>query len=686
MTSSARRRVCILGLSIAITLCSAVAVWAEEPAENPAAPLRVVVMDPLCKYLACDCAGDYAQRDYDALEAYLQSQLQRSVEIVYSEALAAPQVRLREGVDLIIGKYSVVAFDAAAAKVKIRTLAMLTGADGTVTQTGLFVVRTADPARSIADLADYQIIFGPKESNEKRAAAFAAVEAFGLLIPDDVPTSSACNTAALAVFENEAGAAVISSYAMPLLEGCGTIDPGSLRIVGRTDPVPFITVFATDRVDPTEAKSIVKALTGVARSPELLTAMQSKHGFVALPAFEGDADKASAIGAWNDWRGPRRDAISDRVPLKLPAECKMLWSHILTGPGMAGVAVDGRHAIVVDKSLDGEQDVFRCLDADSGDEIWKLTYPAPGEMDFTNSPRANPVIHNGVVYLLGAFGDLHCVRLDSGKVLWKMHLANDFGAKLPMWGYSSTPLVLGDKLIVNPGAKTASLAALDRLTGEVLWATPGDPPGYSAFILATLGGVRQIVGYDVASLGGWDPETGRRLWRLVPDYDGDFNVPTPIVLHGKLEGKLLVSTENNGTRIYAFDEEGKIIEKPLALNEDLNPDTSSPVVIDGLVFGSCNRLVCLDLHDGLKTLWEVDDDPFMDYAALIAGNGRVLAITQIGELCLMKATKTGYETTGTVDLFKDVPDTERDVWSHPALIGNRLYIRNLLAVYCFLIE
>ncbi|HYW78098.1 MAG TPA: PhnD/SsuA/transferrin family substrate-binding protein, partial [Thermoguttaceae bacterium] len=181
---------------------------------HPVSPLRVVVMDPLCKYLACDCAGDYAQREYDALEKYLQSQLRRPVDFVYSEALAAPHVGPSKEVDLIIGKYSVVAFDAAGANVKIRTLAMLTGDDGKVTQTGLFVVRTADPARSIADLADDQIIFGPKESSEKRAAAFAAVEAFELKIPDDVPTSSSCSTAALAVFENEADAAVISSYAM----------------------------------------------------------------------------------------------------------------------------------------------------------------------------------------------------------------------------------------------------------------------------------------------------------------------------------------------------------------------------------------------------------------------------------------------------------------------------------------
>jgi hypothetical protein len=129
-------------------------------------------------------------------------------------------------------------------------------------------------------------------------------------------------------------------------------------------------------------------------------------------------------------------------------------------------------------------------------------------MDFTNSPRANPVIHQGMVYTLGAFGDLYCLNLDSGKVVWRKQLAEDFQAKRPSWGWSSTPLIVGDKLIVNPGAKDASLVALDRRTGTVLWSTPGDPPGYASFILATFADVTQIVGYDAASLGGWDPQTG----------------------------------------------------------------------------------------------------------------------------------------------------------------------------------
>ncbi len=219
-------------------------------------------------------------------------------------------------------------------------------------------------------------------------------------------------------------------------------------------------------------------------------------------------------------------------------------------------------------------------------------------------------------------------------------------------------LVAGDALSVNPGAKKASLAALDRRTGKRLWSTPGGPPGYAAFILAELGGRKQIIGYDAISLGGWDTQTGRRLWRLVPQFDGDFNVPTPIALGGRL----LVATENNGARLYGFDSQGCIRPKSLAHNEDAVPDTSTPVVLDNLVFVNCGRLSCLDLDDGLKELWQCDDrNALCGYCSFIAGNGRVLVTSQSGKLLLLKADRTAYRCVASLDLFNDLPDSDREV-------------------------
>jgi outer membrane protein assembly factor BamB len=544
----------------------------------------------------------------------------------------------------------------------------------------LFIVRGADRAQSLQNLADYRILLGPADAVEKHAAALASMEAFGLPFSTQPATSPSCSAAALAVVEKEADAAVVSSYAMPLLEGCGTIDKGAVRIVGRTDPVPFIGLFATSRLTAGEQQQLLTALAAARKRPALLGALQSRDGFIALRPAEWDRSGPDA--SWPDWRGARRDATTHDVPPSLPQEKRLLWSRTLTGRAMSGVAVDSGCVVVADKDLDETNDVFRCLDADTGCQLWKLSYPAAGKMDFTNGPRATPVVYQGLVYLLGAFGDLHCVKLKSGEVVWKRNLIQDFGAKLPTWGFCSTPLLVDGKLIVNPGAKEASLVALDQRNGRVLWSSPGELPGHASFILAELGGKRQIVGYDAVSLGGWEPETGKRLWRLVPKEPGDFNVPTPLAV----DGKLLVATENNGTRLYGFDSQGSINPVPLSVNIDLSPDTSTPIIHGGRVVGSCGQLLCLDLMDGLRTVWQNDQEPLADYCTLIAGNGRILVTTQKGQLFLLKADANACECVASLKLFDDVPTAERDTWSHPALVGNRFYVRNGLGVYCFLLE
>jgi len=356
---------------------------------------------------------------------------------------------------------------------------------------------------------------------------------------------------------------------------------------------------------------------------------------------------------------------------------RFLWRRPLTGIGLSGVAATQRYVIVADKDKQEKSDIFRCLDADSGEQVWVLTFPAPGEMDFSNSPRATPVIDDGLVYLLGAFGDLHCVKLDSGQVVWRKNIVKDFGAELVKWGTCATPLIVDDKLIVNPGAKDASLVALDRRSSNVLWRTPGGPAAYSSFIVGTFGNVRQVVGYDADSLGGWDADTGKRLWKLVPPEEGDFNVPTPI----NVDGKLLVTTENNGTRLYEFDQRGRIRPRPIAQNLDLRPDSSTPVALGGMLFGCTVDLYCLDLNRGLRELWHQGDDIFEDYTTFIAGNDRVLIFSAAGELLLVRADRHRYTLESRLRLFED-----SDTWSHPALVGDRLYVRTRAEVCCVLLD
>ena len=644
-----------------------------QPTTRPAAgePLRIIVMDPLADQLACACVGGFAQRKYPDLCRFLSRRLGRPVAYAHAESLARGQEVCEGKADLIIGRRSLVTYDAAETAAAARPIAMLTDRKGATDLSGLFVVRADDPAKALPDLAGRRLLLGPPDSAETHADALAALKAHNVAPAGPPETRRGCNAAALAVLDKEADAAVVCDYSLRLMEGCGVLDPGSLRVIGKTAPAPFVTVFATGRVDPAAEKAILDALRAVRDDPKLLEAMESRDGFV--PAV------APAAGAgWPDWRGPNRDGLAQALPDRLPAKPRILWRRPMTGWGLSGVAATTRYVIVADKDPDCKKDVWRCFDARTGEPAWQVQYDAPGEMDWSNSPRAAPVIRGERVYLLGAFGHLLCVRLADGGVLWRKNVVKDFGAKPPDWGMCATPLLAGDRLIVNPGAPQAALVALDPADGRVVWQTPGRPAAYSSFIRATLGGVDQVVGYDDISLGGWDPATGKRLWELTPPVPGDFNVATPVAA----DGRLLAASENNGTRLYGFDDQGRILPEPLAVHEGLAPDIATPIVLGGRALGCCGKLFCLDARDGLKQIWAADDEEYGDYCALIGAGDKALVVSVTGVLSLVRVDGNRPRLLSRLKVF----DKETEVWSHPALVADRLYLRSREELVCLKLD
>jgi ABC-type phosphate/phosphonate transport system substrate-binding protein len=261
---------------------------------DDAPPLTLVVMDPLALPLSCPCVQGHAQRQYDKLGTYLEKKLNRPVKVLFSNDLSKI-VRGETGkkIDLIIGKQSLVKFDATLNDLPIRAIAMLTGKEGKTTFTGLFVVPQDDPAKKLEDLAGYKILFGPPDCDEKFKAAAEALSKAGVELPENLETRPGCSDSVLEMLahQEEPMAAVISSYAAALLEGCGTIKQGAIRIIGETAPVPFVTVFAAKSVDQPLADRIFKALSAMKDDPEMLTALESKSGFVAIEEKEKSLQK-----------------------------------------------------------------------------------------------------------------------------------------------------------------------------------------------------------------------------------------------------------------------------------------------------------------------------------------------------------------------------------------------------------
>ena len=139
--------------------------------------------------------------------------------------------------------------------------------------------------------------------------------------------------------------------------------------------------------------------------------------------------------------------------------------------GIGGIAAIDDFVVVSSRDRADQQDVFTCLDAGTGLAFWQFSYLASGELDYGNSPRATPLIADPYVIMQGAFGDLHCLDLETGDVVWQKNMIQDLDGKLPQWGYSASPLVIDNHLIVQPGGVDSSIVALSLESGEVVWKT-----------------------------------------------------------------------------------------------------------------------------------------------------------------------------------------------------------------------
>jgi ABC-type phosphate/phosphonate transport system substrate-binding protein len=267
--------------------------WAGE---NEASRLSLVVMDPLAAPLSCPCVEGYAQRDYQALVNHLQHELGCQVTLAFAESLEKAREKASDQVaHLVIGKDSVVRADAKRQRLEMSAVASLTGKDGKTTQRGLIVVGAKDRAERVEDLQGYRIFLGPLDSLEKHGAAKDLLAKHEVRISDNTEVSEACSDGACRILElgpEAKVAAVISSYAQPLLEGCGTVEKGALRVVGTTRDVPFITAFVAAELPEPERQRITDALLTVAAKPDVCQALESLLGFV--PYAREPADDAAA--------------------------------------------------------------------------------------------------------------------------------------------------------------------------------------------------------------------------------------------------------------------------------------------------------------------------------------------------------------------------------------------------------
>lgn len=337
----------------------------------------------------------------------------------------------------------------------------------------------------------------------------------------------------------------------------------------------------------------------------------------------------------------------------------------LPSGGVGGIAADDRFVVIASRDPSDQRDLVECYDAATGTLLWGAFTPASGNLDYGNSPRSTPLISDGFVYTLGAFGDLSALDLETGVLLWTKNLVRDLAGKMPDWGYSASPILLDETLVVQPGGEQSALVGLDSLTGETIWQSPGKQAVYASMVVHLPDGQPRLIGMDAGGVCGWDSQ-GVLLWRREPKIPGDFGVPTPLPTpYG-----LVACSENNGTRLFPW-QPGTMTPavEPAATVAQADPNSHTPVAVKNRLIVAGRRLECYDLANGLQPCWTIHDRDLKGYVSLLASPERLLACTQNGTLVLIDL-KSG----DILDRLK-LTDQSVRILAHPALVGRHLYVR-----------
>ncbi|MEO1523918.1 MAG: PhnD/SsuA/transferrin family substrate-binding protein [Planctomycetota bacterium] len=650
--------------------------------------LQLVVMDPLSKPLSCDCVQGYAQREYEALAAYLKKSLGRDVDIIWHQSLAEAIKETDGKADIVVGKHSMVVADSKTTAIPLKPVAQLTGKSGGTTQHGLIVVRTEDTAQKLDALIGYEILFGPTEAEEKAGAAEAALASAGVETKGVRKRYGACSEAATAMLKmpkDKAVAAVISSYAEPLLKGCGSIREGELRVVGRTKDVPFVTAFINEGLSAELSENIQIALLTAGTDPKFRKSMETLAGFVPwkpidpatspedTPVKRSKIPDPSSGSQWHQFRGEDRNALVRWLPDQLPNEAKLVWSHELPSVGYGGlVAADGV-VVVSGRDAQDRNDAFLAFALSDGKPLWQTQYKSPSTFDYGNTPRATPVINNATVFTFGAAGILSSLDLKTGRTNWQVDLAKKLGESLPTWGFCCSPLLIENTLYLQLGAKQ-TLVAVDSKSGSIDWSAIGRPSAYSSLMPMKFQGKDLLVGIDRIGYFIRSASDGKYLWLAKRKYSGDFGVPAPVI-----QGTTILFTgENNGLELFdlASIASETPTEGPQVANDALLPDSHTPVIAGDQVLVAHEGLHALDL-EGLEARWSIAEDKIHSYAAIIASSNRALVATENNELLLVD-TKQG-ELLDSIVLAEGVGP----LLSHPAIANNHLLIRVGQEIRCY---
>jgi outer membrane protein assembly factor BamB len=404
---------------------------------------------------------------------------------------------------------------------------------------------------------------------------------------------------------------------------------------------------------------------------------------------------AASASDWPQWRGPERNGISQeggllkQWPVGGP---KLLWQMNDIGDGYSTPSVVGNRIYLMG-NRGMENEFVQALSTEGGKPIWTTRVGNVGNPN-QNPPypkaRSTPTVEGDSIYVLGSDGDLACLETKSGKIKWQKSLHKEFDGKPGEWAYAESPLVDGDVLVVTPGGAQATIVALNKKTGAVIWksAVPGgDPAGYASAMVVQAAGRKQYVQFLSKGIVGVDAKTGEFLWRYKEVAKGPAQAFTPVARDGYVYGGALGV---GGGAVRLKPEGGGVAAEQVYFARGLPNGFGGAVLIGDYLYGTepvGQALLAVEFTTG-KVMWKAES---VGWGSLAYADGLLYVHGTNGDVALVEATPEAYREKGRFTppaqpKHKQAEGGNEMAFSYPVIANGRLYIRDLGTLWVYDIQ
>lgn len=394
-------------------------------------------------------------------------------------------------------------------------------------------------------------------------------------------------------------------------------------------------------------------------------------GILSLPLIVS----TRAADDWPQWRGRNRDGISTEKGLLKTwprGGPPLAWRGAGAGDGYSSfAAANGR---LYTLGARGSTEYVIAFDAATGKKLWETAHGSRFRNDQGDGSRGTPVVDGNRVYSLGASGDLSALDAATGAQVWKVNLLQRFGGSNIRWGLSESPLVLNDRILVNAGARGASIVALNKTSGTVLWQSGNDEAGYSSAVLHSLGGIPQAIFFTGQRAVGVDTRDGRQLWTYARVSNRTANIATPIVRGNHV---FLSSDYGTGAALLRLTPSGRDIDATeVYFTNDMRNHHASSVLVGDHLYGFSSHILTAMKFDTGEVAWR---DRSVGKGSVIFADDRLYLFSEQGVVGLAEANPTSYREHGRFTLQTGSSPS----WSHPIIADGKLYLRDQDTIYAY---